>query len=761
MKNLRLVRSFSLFYCLACLAGSAHALDLEFFDGDVSLNIKNEFNYGVSISTQKASKRYIYGIPAGNHPYSLTGEQATAKYQANRDASQDPTRTFTDHVIRGNGGRAGNPALDDGRLAYGRGVYQNQVRGTTDFRLSWEDFGARVKALYFYDTDFMDEKRQIHPGYKEEITTTDRVKRILGRNITTREAFAYWDGYIFDMPMTVRIGDQVISWGQSQFAPGIDQINPLDINNLLVPAFDPQNAREPIGLAMFNVAPFDWLTVEAYYQYERAIIGAPPGATFLSLADVSGAGVQEFAGTGNLCVTTNNDQPYDSDPSLSPFGAPGACIPLQKTRMPSAGGQFGLNIGFQMPFLPWVSNYQFNAYYVKHHARLPMLGVWRAGVIPNAVPCILSRPALVSSPDPEGRRFGEALSSTTGGDPQDPACLNQPNFNQQNWNPNDFMQVGFTFPEDQQVFGFSWRGPIPFGAVFAGEFAFRKDTPVQVSPVDILSAGSFVALSGNVSDVNGQLQDFNTTGVDPVILAAILGTGAQIKTASSARESDDLSGNIINLPRRLNCTDFFGMDPNRCNQQLQNGRDPADGDGYPGGYDGTWGFLQSTLGTPLEGWVELDVMQLTGSFLKLFPNVLNAERVLALLEVSYMQINDMPNTFYLARTNMTCAQAMDVCVENADDKAWGYRLLLQANYDNWFGSKWQFQVRSIFFHDVKGYVPDNLLLFKEGRMNLVLDFQFKYANFISNVRFLGFTGAKEANTLSDRDTLQINFQYLM
>ncbi len=745
----------------------AYALDLEFFDGELSVEVSHQFNYGVSISTQEASKRYIYGItPVLNgHPYSFTAAQGQAKYDANGQANGGPPRVIRDSVIVGNGGRAGVPVLDDGRLAYGRGIYQNQFRGFSDIKANWGDFGARVRAMYFYDTDFVDQDREVHPGYLEEITTTDRVKRLLGRNLTTREAYVYWDGYIGDTPLTVRIGDQVLNWGGSQFAPGINQINPLDINNLLVPAFDPQNAREPIGLAMFNMAPFDWLNVEGYYQYDDAIIGAPPGGTFLSQADISGAGVQEFAGLGNLCVVTNSDQPYDSDPAISPFNAPGACVPLQKTRMASNSGQFGLNIGFQMPFLPVFGNYQFNAYYIRHHARIPNIGVWRAGVVPNAIPCTLSRPALVMSNDPDGRRFGEALSSATGGDPQDPSCYNIAQFDQTNWDPSDFVQVGFTFPEDQTVFGLSWRGPAPFGSVFSGEFAYRKDTPIQVSPVDILSAGTFVALSGNVTDANGMAVDFDPTGLSPATIAAIgaiTGGGAQIKTSSSARESDDLSGNFINLPRRMSCLTYFGMDINRCNQQLQNGRTPAvDNDGYPGGFDGAFGLLQSTLGTPMEGWVERDVLQFTGSFLKLFPNVLGAERLISLLEVSFMHIKDMPTDLFMARTKVSCTYDLAGCLENADDFAWGYRLLMQANYDNWLGSKWQFQVRSIFFHDVHGYVPDNLLLFKEGRKNIVLDFQFKYAKFISNVRFLGFTGAKESNTLADRDTLQINFQYLM
>ncbi len=395
----------------------SYAFELEFFDGDLTVEIGNELNYGVSISTQKASKRYIYGLPPGQNPISFTAAQATQRQIDNGD----PVVPMRDQIVVGNGGRAGLASLDDGRLAYSRGVYQNQARGITDIKSNWGDFGARVKLLYFYDTEFVDEKRNIHPGTKQEVTTSSRVNRLMGRDLTTREMFAYWDGYVGDIPITVRVGDQVISWGQSQFAPGIDQINPLDINNLLIPSLSPSNAREPIGMALINVVPTDWLSLEAFYQYDRAIIGAPPAGTFFSLADVAGAGVSDFAGLGRLCAVTTTDAPYDSDGALSPFGAPGACTPLQETWFPDSGGQFGLNVGFQLPFIPMLSSFQFNAYYVRHHARVPIIGARKSGIIPNAVPCTTTRAALVISPDDEGRRFGQALSSTTGGDAQDPA----------------------------------------------------------------------------------------------------------------------------------------------------------------------------------------------------------------------------------------------------------------------------------------------------------------------------------------------------
>ena len=76
----------------------------------------------------------------------------------------------------------------------------------------------------------------------------DKAKEQVCKDIRLLDAYAYGDFEIGEMPFSVRLGDQVISWGESTLiAHGISEINPVDIARLRAPGAEVKEAFIPFG----------------------------------------------------------------------------------------------------------------------------------------------------------------------------------------------------------------------------------------------------------------------------------------------------------------------------------------------------------------------------------------------------------------------------------------------------------------------------------------------------------------------------------
>jgi len=135
---------------------------------------------------------------------------------------------------------------------------------------------------------------------------------------------AYWAGTFNtgdESSMEIKLGRQVIMWGESKILPfGINYFNPLDFSRLRQPGSTLKDGALPVGAAAVTLSTGPTLTLQGFYQLQRAKQELDPAGSFFSDVDILGAG----AGT-----TT-----------IAPF------IPLPISRLPdrnySNSGQFGL-----------------------------------------------------------------------------------------------------------------------------------------------------------------------------------------------------------------------------------------------------------------------------------------------------------------------------------------------------------------------------------------------------------------------------------
>ncbi|MGZ2744316.1 DUF1302 domain-containing protein [Burkholderia stagnalis] len=102
----------------------------------------------------------------------------------------------------------------------------------------------------------------------------------------------------------VRLGNQVINWGESMFAQsGINTTNSLDTQKLLIPGAQLKQALLPAPMLSVAADLSHGFSTEAYYQFQWNGNRYPPVGSYWSLANVFGRGAEPFTiNTNNLNV---------------------------------------------------------------------------------------------------------------------------------------------------------------------------------------------------------------------------------------------------------------------------------------------------------------------------------------------------------------------------------------------------------------------------------------------------------------------------
>ena len=124
-----------------------------------------------------------------------------------------------------NGGTGQSEISDDGRLNFKRGeTFSKIFTGMHALELKYGDSGLYVRGKYWYDFELQDDSRPFKP-----ISDSGREASAQSAGGQLLDAFVYHNYAIADQPGAVRLGKQVVSWGESVFiGGGINAINPTD-----------------------------------------------------------------------------------------------------------------------------------------------------------------------------------------------------------------------------------------------------------------------------------------------------------------------------------------------------------------------------------------------------------------------------------------------------------------------------------------------------------------------------------------------------
>jgi len=333
---------------------------------------------------------------------------------------------------------------DDPNLNYpdSGDIISNLAKITSEFAITWRNYGAFARASAFYDFENASNDRLSKAAQ-------DRV----GKDFRLLDAYVWGDHNLGESARQFnwRLGQQVVSWGESTFIQGgLNVINPVDVSKLRLAGSELKEAFEGINMIWTSTELTDALSLEALYMLEWEPIIPDPAGTYYSASDIATPGATYAMlnfGTvpqpvfnpdlyETVCVDGNLDQ-SDTGLPLNLVGAGcSAAVPRSGTRDASDSGQFGVALRY---FAENLNATEFGFYYLRYHSRLPLLSGFAQ-----------SGPAVQSA--------------------------------------NYFTE----YPEDLDMFGVTFNSGIGFWSL-SGELSYRPDAPMQIDDVEIL----FAALTPN------------------------------------------------------------------------------------------------------------------------------------------------------------------------------------------------------------------------------------------------------------------------
>ena len=628
------------------------------------------------------------------------------------------------------GGCGRSPNIDDGNLNYDTDMFARALKVLTELSLNYRGVGAFVRASALYDDAADNTRRTPLADSSEDLVVS------YGRLL---DAFVYAKFDIGDMNAELRLGRQVVSWGESTFIQnGINVINHFDVSALRVPGSELKEAFLPQELVNFSLQFNDNWSAQAIYITDwNATVPEPAGSYFSSNDFAPVGGSKVVLGFGSF-----SDQGVDFRPLGGPYITNFQTVNRLATQKPSDSGQYGFNLKY---FAPDFNNgTEFGLFFLNYHSRLPLIsgmtgtqqGVGNAFGALNAVGAAaqglaagLSAPAAIATAAnlavQRSAAAGGNLSLATatqyatigantqiaGGDVTNQAS---------NIATHEYaLTAGYftEYPEDIKLIGLSFNTQLQWGGIaLQGEVAYRQDVPLQFDDVELLFAALTPFEQGLATLRNTPLP---TTCPEGVPAASTL---------------------------------------THCGQL------------------GSFGLNQKVA-----GWDLYDTYQVQFTATKTFSNILAASQMVLVAEAGLTHVQDMPDKltggpndrglrFNGPGTNVSgnyelrgrhcptlnaaaCLGLNLVEPQNrfADATSYGYRVAGRLEYPGLMGP-WNVLPRFNWQHDVSGTTPGPGGNFVEGRYGLTLGVA---ANLLAkwevDMSWTKFGGAGRFNDLNDRD----------
>ncbi|WP_290701260.1 DUF1302 domain-containing protein [Amphritea sp.] len=393
--------------------------------------IRNRLSQSISLAIFTAT---LAG-PAAAVEFNLGEIEGRFDSQISIGSSWRMSDTNSDLVSKANGGTGADlGSFDDGTQNYSKGdAFSTVIKGVHDLELSKDNIGAFIRGKYWYDYALSEgsvNHGHIPNGYASNSSLDDSgfndYAKFSGAEIL--DAYIYGEFELNDQPLDLRLGRQVVNWGESTFIQGgINVINPFDVNAFRRAGAEVKEGLLPVNMAFASLGVTDNLSVEAFYQLEWEKTVVDGCGTYFSAADISSEGcngIRIFA-DGHPVLGVDDQNYYGGTAA-----AIGAVVDRNADgiREPSDDGQYGLAFRY---FAEELNSTEFGFYLTKYHSRLPLIsGVAQLGALPA----------------------GATFSS----------------------------EYFIEYPEDIYMAGISWNSNIGELA-WSGEVSHKRDVPLQLN----------------------------------------------------------------------------------------------------------------------------------------------------------------------------------------------------------------------------------------------------------------------------------------
>lgn len=393
----------------AISAASSQAIEFE--AGPITAQLNTSLSWGVAMRTEDPDTAHIHPANAAAIGMPVANTQAGSTYN-----------------------------YDDGTLNYEKNdLISNVVKGNMDLELVWGDAGAFVRGTAFYDTVIMDED----PNFKPY---NDETKDAAGKGYDLLDAFVWYNTYMGDTPVSLRLGRQVVSWGESTFIQGgINSINPINASAVRKPGVEVKEVLLPVNMAYGSFGLTDNVTLEAFYQLEWEKTRVDGCGTFFSTADFVADGCGPVI-LGGISDERQILEDYQNGSGAMPIAT------YNSTEEPSDDGQYGLALRWYSEAL---GDTEFGLYFMNIHSRVPMISGFAANPTNSAT----------------GAQYN------TSGD------------------LSAYPEYIIKYPEDIKLMGVSFNRTLDSGWSISGEVSMTQDRPIQHNTFELLLAGNLLQTS--------------------------------------------------------------------------------------------------------------------------------------------------------------------------------------------------------------------------------------------------------------------------
>ena len=673
------------------LSAAANAANFEVGGFDVTFD--STFSYGQSV---RVEDRDFDIIGKSNNPaFDWTG------YNPSLNTIYSSQDVWAQPGSYSNNGDAGNLNFDSGDS------FSKLLKGTHDLSISKDNYGLFTRFMYFYDFELMDgDRAYVNPtsGQGVDPCDDDDTKEQSCADIRLLDAYVWAN---FDLndgnnPLSIRLGQQVVNWGESTLISHGINVNPVDIDRLKAPGAELKEAFIPVGMLWASLGITENITLEGFYQYQWHETRLPAAGTYFSTNDFAAEnGYQQNVQLGftsnpdiDMAFLTDslnnlytNFAQVAAAQGIDPTSAEGQALlanmylahPTKvalkgkgdngKTE-PDDGGQYGLRLGV---FLPEWNDTEVALYHVNYHSRRPLI----SGRVSNFSQAAIAQDlAMIATTEITDDNVADLVA---------------------------FSKAENDYPEDIKLYGLSFNTTIAETA-FAGEFAFRKDEPLQIDDVELL----YTAMPEQLA-LAGIRPDF--AGISQMSFGDAISSVAAGEVAQGYIERD--TSQI-----QFTATHLFG---------------PSLG-------ADSWAVVGEVGAVKIHDMPDYDEMRL---------NVSGTGRSGVITGPGTTDYT----TLQLGLSNGPEEKSF------ATASSWGYRLIAKGDYFNLYNGI-NFSPRFVFSHDVNGNTPDPMFLFIEDRKSLGVTMNFNYQNAWSlDVSYNSFWGGGDINTFSDRDYVSFNLKY--
>jgi len=341
----------------------------------------------------------------------------------------------------------------DGDLNYAKGdSVSSPLTISGEFQYKHDAFGLVIGGKAWYDYTLENKTVPVGSANNGFVANT-KLDDTGYASLSRFSGVAFNNAYLFntfdtfdDKPLTIKLGDQVVNWGESLFIPGINQFGAFNYGATHDPGATVKDLLIPIPQISANWGLGGGLSVEAFYQFIWVPNVAPGCGTFFSPSDVYNCNNATTPLLGD--AVGNQYTQLTGSPLLHGLNFGVSSLPEKN---PKNSGQFGLSSHY---FVDSMST-DFGAYFAMYNQRTPDLSISNTS---SSNPLSLYSGHYTGKLGPKAGVANELSSLTAYWD----------------YSTTDIKVAGLSAATE--VLGWS----------LAGELSYTDGLPVQINPADLV-----------------------------------------------------------------------------------------------------------------------------------------------------------------------------------------------------------------------------------------------------------------------------------